>query len=139
MRHDATAEESSFKKGQLVYLHIPNLLSKGTSKKLQPTYSGPYMIIRETSPVTVILRRLQDGHVANKSVHVSRLRSPLSKASARAILRRLETGPSATLFYPDVAPLRKKEIPPSIPKRGRGRPRKVTGRLKPAAAKMAVK
>ena len=60
LRHDATAVESKFRKGQLVYLHIPNLLSKGTSKKLQPTYSGPYMIVRETSPVTVILRRLQD-------------------------------------------------------------------------------
>ena len=107
MRHDATAVESSFKKGQLVYLHIPNLLSKGTSKKLQPTYSGPYMIVRETSPVTVILRRLQDGHVAAKSVHVSRLRSPLSRASAKAILRRLETGPTATLFDPDGTPLRK--------------------------------
>ena len=124
LRHDATAVESGFRQGHLVYLHVPSLLKKGTSKKLQATYTGPFMILRETSPVTVILKRLQDGKVLKKSIHVSRLRAPRSRASAKAILKRLQVGPTIGLFDPDKTALNK-ELPPTEKIKGkRGRPRK---------------
>ena len=125
-RHDADAVDSGYTLGQLVYLHIPTLLRKGTSKKLQPTYSGPYIIIRKTSPVTVVLRRLQDGHVFKKSIHVSRLRRPLSRTSSRAILSRLEMGPTTGLFNPDQMNLETEteSITHQVAKRGRPRKNK---------------
>ena len=124
LRHDATAVESGFRQGHLVYLHVPSLLKKGTSKKLQATYTGPFMILRETSPVTVILKRLQDGKVLKKSIHVSRLRAPRSRASAKAILKRLQVGPTIGLFDPDKTALNKEQPPTEKIKGKRGRPRK---------------
>ena len=123
-RHDADAVESGYRLGELVYLHIPTLIKKGTSKKLQATYSGPYIIVKTTSPVTVVLRRLQDGHVFKKSIHVSRLRRPLTRTSSKAILNRLEMGPTSGLFNPDHMTLSEKSGTITEVATKRGRPRK---------------
>ena len=73
-RHDKTSRNSPFHKGQLVYVKNPALIVKGTSKKLQPLFSGPFLIIELPSKFTAKLRRLSDGKTMHKNVHVERLR-----------------------------------------------------------------
>ena len=122
-RHDKRALECGFKVGDIVYLHIHGLLKKGVSKKLQPTYSGPYMITKATSPVTFILRRLQDNYVLKKSIHAARLRAPVKTASKMAIFRRLEHGPTPTLFNPDHFSLHRPISPLERADKAVGRPK----------------
>ena len=103
-RHDRSlGVTSKYAVADVVYLHIPTLLTPQTSKKLQPTYSGPYLITEITSPYTVKIKRLSDGFVAAKSVNIERLRRPLAGASKTAILKRLER-PAMTgkLINPDL-------------------------------------
>ena len=94
---------TEYRVGDLCYLYIPNLLAPATSKKLQPTYSGPYMVTEVCSPYTVHLRRLSDGKMTTKSINTERLRKPSSAASKEAIIKRLEIpGKLGRLLDPDI-------------------------------------
>ena len=74
LRHDRNAKEHSFERGQIVYVKNPSIIVKGTSKKLQPIFSGPFLIIELPSRFTAKLRRLADGKTLPKNVHVQRLK-----------------------------------------------------------------
>ena len=58
----------------VVYDKNPFLLKKGTSKKLQPCYSGPFVVTRLPSPNTVKIRHMDSSIELEKSVHVERLK-----------------------------------------------------------------
>ena len=90
-RHDKTVKYTTkFELGDIVYLYIPSLLAKATSKKLQPTYSGPYMITEICSQHTVHMRRLADGHMTTKPINIERLKKPSTATSSMAIKKRIE-------------------------------------------------
>ena len=55
-RYDSKANQSPILEADIVYLQIPNLLKQGTSKKLQPIFSGPYLVCNRSNIHTAILR-----------------------------------------------------------------------------------
>ena len=55
-RYDSKANQSPILEADIVYLQIPNLLKHGTSKKLQPIFSGPYLVCNRSNIHTAILR-----------------------------------------------------------------------------------
>ena len=73
-RYDSKAIQSSIMKADIVYLRIPNLLKQGTSKKLQPIYSGPYLVCKRPNIHTATLRDIQTGKLLTRNVHVDRLK-----------------------------------------------------------------
>ena len=116
LRHDKQINfTTNFNVGDIAYLHIPSLLVKSTNKKLQPTYSGPYMITELPSKHTAKLRRLSDGVVTKKSISLDRLRKPPKSTAKSAIFNRLEKpGKAGKLLDPDIVgstKLTTKDIP----------------------------
>ena len=73
-RYDSKAIQSSIMKADIVYLRIPNLLKQGTSKKLQPIYSGPYLVCKRPNIHTATLRDIKTGKLLTRNVHVDRLK-----------------------------------------------------------------
>ena len=100
-RFDKSAARHKFSVGDYVFMYIPSLLVKKVSRKLQATFSGPYLLLKFHSPSTVILKRVQDGYRLKNPVHVERLRSLLSGVSKQSIARRIEKGYTSQLLNPD--------------------------------------
>ena len=73
-RYDSKAVQSQIMKADIVYLQIPNLLKQGTSKKLQPIYSGPYLVCKRPNIHTATLRDIKTGRLMTRNVHVDRLK-----------------------------------------------------------------
>ena len=73
-RYDSKAIQSPIMKADIVYLQIPNLLKQGTSKKLQPIYSGPYLVCKRPNIHTATLRDIKTGKLLTRNVHVDRLK-----------------------------------------------------------------
>ena len=69
-----TSIQSPIMKADIVYLHIPNLLKQGTSKKLQPIFSGPYLVCKRPNIHTATLRDIKTGKLLTRNVHVDRLK-----------------------------------------------------------------
>ena len=121
-RHDLTAKHHSLYPGMVCYVRNPFLLNKGTSKKLQPCFSGPFVITRLPSPNTVKLRHMDSSMELERSVHVERLKlanfstqNPFSQrliASAREESRRQQNR-----FLAENSTLLKKKPPAKKPKR----------------------
>ena len=100
-KHDLRAKHHKFEAGDYVFMYIPKILTPKVSRKLQPTHSGPYLILKVNSPSTVIIRRLQDGYLIKKPVHVERLRQLPKGVSKAAIFSRIEKGYTRSLLNPD--------------------------------------
>ena len=73
-RYDSKAIQSPIMKADIVYLQIPNLLKQGTSKKLQPIFSGPYLVCKRPNIHTATLRDIKTGKLLTRNVHVDRLK-----------------------------------------------------------------
>ena len=73
-RHDKKSKLHKLYPGAVVYVKVPSLLKKGTSKKLQPVYAGPFVVTRLPSPNTVKLRHIDSLEEITKSVHVERIK-----------------------------------------------------------------
>ena len=73
-RYDSKAVQSQIMKADIVYLQIPNLLKQGTSKKLQPIFSGPYLVCKRPNIHTATLRDIRTGKLLTRNVHVDRLK-----------------------------------------------------------------
>ena len=68
-RYDSKANQSPILEADIVYLQIPNLLKQGTSKKLQPIFSGPYLVCNRSNIHTAILRDVKTWKLLTRSVH----------------------------------------------------------------------
>ena len=73
-RYDKKATDIPLKTGDIVWLHVPRLRQQRTKLKLQPTFQGPYLLVRFTTKTTVILKRMSDGKFIIKPVTVCRLK-----------------------------------------------------------------
>ena len=73
-RYDSKADQSPILKADIVYLQIPNLLKQGTSKKLQPIFSGPYLVCKHSNIHTATLRDMKTGKLLTRNVHGDRLK-----------------------------------------------------------------
>jgi hypothetical protein len=73
-RYDKHLTDNKLKVTDIVYVYQPMILMKGTKKKLQKSYHGPYMIMEFRTPKAVILRRLTDGKIIQKSISIKRLK-----------------------------------------------------------------
>ena len=80
--------------GDLLYLHIPYRLLPNTSYKLQPQYTGPFMITQRPTISTVRIKRLSDGVEFKKSVNIQRIKK-VQATDTNRFLKRL-------LVHPDV-------------------------------------
>ena len=73
-RYDSKANQSPILKADIVYLQIPNLLKQGTSKKLQPIFSDPYLVCKHSNIHTATLRDIKTGKLLTWNVHGDRLK-----------------------------------------------------------------
>ena len=80
--YDRSAKPLTREPGDIVYIDTPRLRLPATKLKLTPRGRGPFIILRFTSPSTVLLQRLSDSKIMSEPVNVSRLK--------RAKLRDLE-------------------------------------------------
>ena len=80
--------------GDLLYLYIPYRLLPNTSYKLQPQYTGPFMITQRPTISTVRIKRLADGVEFNKSVNIQRIKKVQATDTNRCVKR--------LLVHPDV-------------------------------------
>ena len=81
VRHDLNSRHHSIYPGMVCYVKNPFLLKKGTSKKLRPVYSGPFIITSLPSPNTVKICHMDSTIELEKSVHVERIK--LAERSAK--------------------------------------------------------
>jgi ribosomal protein L21E len=72
-KYDKKKNVQKFKVGQLVWLYIPQVQA-GQSRKLYKGYSGPYILIEQTSPVNFKLAKAHNNEVLKNPVHVNRLK-----------------------------------------------------------------
>jgi hypothetical protein len=78
-RYDLMAQSDKFKNqpapeaGSIVYLHTPRAKS-GTKLKLTPIFQGPFSVVRYVNDTNCKIKRLSDGVILSKSVHISRLK-----------------------------------------------------------------
>ncbi len=73
--YDRTCTDVNLTAGDIVYVHLTRLTDNmPTMKKLAKQYHGPYLILRFTTPSTVILKKLEDNVILEKSINVSRLK-----------------------------------------------------------------
>ena len=73
-RYDQNDPQSPLKVGSIVYVYQPRLRVRNTKKKLQKSFHGPFMIIKFNGPKAVILRRISDGKILDKSISIQRLK-----------------------------------------------------------------
>ena len=73
-RYDRHVVSNPLQVTDIVYVFQPMLQMKGTKKKLQKSFHGPYMVMEFRTPYAVILRRLSDGKIIQKSISVMRLK-----------------------------------------------------------------
>ena len=73
-RYDKNTKLIDFGVGTLVYVKNQYRLQKGTSKKLQGLYQGPFMVTDRPTKHTATLRRLSDGKTLKNNVHLERLK-----------------------------------------------------------------
>ena len=119
-RYDKKTKLHGIVPGDLVYIHIPHLLTKKTSKKMQAAYAGPFIVLGLSSPYTVKIRRLSDNLDVAPSIHVERLKKVQSTNSVFA--KRL-IADSDTVFTPALArkPIKLNTPRPVITVKRRGR------------------
>jgi len=60
--------------GDVVYVYQPRLRVRNTKKKLQKSFHGPFLVVKFTNPKAVILKRVSDGKILEKSVSIQRLK-----------------------------------------------------------------
>ena len=73
-RHDHNEPQSPLKVGSIVYVYQPRLRVRNTKKKLQKSFHGPFMIIKFNGPKAVVLKRISDGKILDKSISIQRLK-----------------------------------------------------------------
>jgi hypothetical protein len=73
-RYDRRTKDVPFQVGSIVYLKV-NQLKPHTKKSLAPKFSGPFLIVKFTTPTTVTLKRLSDSVILRKSITISRLKN----------------------------------------------------------------
>jgi len=73
-RYDSTANEAPLLPGDIVFVYQPRLRVRNTKKKLQKSFHGPFIIVDFKTLKAVILKRVSDGKVLEKSVSVDRLK-----------------------------------------------------------------
>jgi len=76
-----------------VYVYQPRLRVRNTKKKLQKSFHGPFMVMNFRTQKAVVLRRLSDGKILDKSISVDRLK----KGSLRANVNRWDPIPDEVL------------------------------------------
>ena len=79
-RYDANIRTANLKIGDIVYVYQSRLRVRNTKKKLQRSFHGPFIIVNFRTEKAVILRRVSDGKLLDKSVSIMRLK----KGSLRA-------------------------------------------------------
>ena len=84
-RWDKGTQFHNFAIGDMVYVKNKFRLKADTSRKLQPLYSGPYMIVELPSKFTAKLRVLKTGITIQQTVHVERLKKVNFKKPNSAI------------------------------------------------------
>lgn len=72
-RYDKAVKGSNIEITDIVYMDIPRFLHTSESKKLQPLFMGPYLVV-ERSRTAAKLRNLKTGLLLAKSVHIDRLK-----------------------------------------------------------------
>jgi ribosomal protein L21E len=77
-KYDKKKNVQKFEVGQLVWLYIPQVQA-GQSRKLYKGYSGPYILIEQTSPVNFKLAKAHNNQVLKNAVHVNRLKPYISR------------------------------------------------------------
>lgn len=70
--YDASHRDITFEIGQTVLVFSP-AVKTGLSRKLVPKFSGPFEIVKRTSPVNYTVRNLESGAIEN-AVHVQHLK-----------------------------------------------------------------
>ena len=93
--HDKKIKVHKFEQGDLVYVKNQYVITKNTSKKLQPLYSGPYIVLDIPSKFTVKLRRLSDGRTMERNVHMERVK-PITNMKGNRFLHRLHLQEEST-------------------------------------------
>ena len=99
-RSDKTSKSHDYRVGDYCYLYVPNLLLPNTSRKLQSTFTGPYIITRFTATNNCYIMRCRDGKQLKRAVNVRRLRSP--KVKDKAFLKRLQLSSGTNLLDPEI-------------------------------------
>ena len=87
-RHDRKVRPHNVVPGSIFYVKIHKLLEKETTKKLQPLYAGPYLVIEFPTRHTVRLRDLAKGKDLPRSVSVEQIK-PISPALGARFLDRV--------------------------------------------------
>jgi ribosomal protein L21E len=77
-KYDKKKNVQKFEVGQLVWLYIPQVQA-GQSRELYKGYSGPYILIEQTSPVNFRLAKAHNNQVLKNAVHVNRLKKYISR------------------------------------------------------------
>jgi len=73
-RHDDGMQITPLKIGDVVYVYQPRLRVRNTKKKLQKSFHGPFLVVKFNNPKAVILKRVSDGKILEKSVSIQRLK-----------------------------------------------------------------
>jgi transposase InsO family protein len=72
-QYDKKSNEINYQVGELTWVWFPHL-QVGASKKLLNKYSGPYVLIEQTSPVNFKIAKAHNNQVLKYPVHVNRLK-----------------------------------------------------------------
>jgi len=92
-RYDSKSHDAALKIGDIVYVYQPRLRVRNTKKKLQKSFHGPFMVMNFRTQKAVVLRRLSDGKILDKSISVDRLK----RGSLRANVNRWDPIPDEVL------------------------------------------
>ena len=84
-RYDARINSPELAVGDVVYVYQPKLRVRNTKRKLQKSYHGPFLINDfRANNKAVVLKRVSDGKILEKSVSVDRLKKGHIRANTNA-------------------------------------------------------
>ena len=101
-RYDRNSTNIDLKIGDPVYVFDPKLRVRRTRKKLQKSFTGPFIISKFHTPTSVILKRLTDGKILDKAVTVRRLKRGHVRARTNKWDPLPDPGPEIELSVEDV-------------------------------------
>ena len=72
-QYDKKQSNIKFQVGDKVWLYIPKV-NKGLTKKLAKQWSGPYLLVKQTSPVNFRVRNVDNHKMLHNTINVGRMK-----------------------------------------------------------------
>ena len=72
-QYDKKLSNVKFQVGDKVWLYIPKI-NKGLTKKLAKQWSGPYILVKQTSPVNFKVRNVDNHKMLHNTINVGRMK-----------------------------------------------------------------